>query len=307
MSDENEEVLEEEEILEEDRGNELGEESEESEEEESEESEEEESEESEESEEEESEEEESEEDIRIPKSRLNEVISQRDEQKDRVQWLEEQLSSMIEKTGKEAKAAPVKETKPEYDFSKSETEYASLLIEGETVKASLVRSEIDEERRLQTVALIEEVRESSVKETSIETSKAIDDEKFDSLILNYQNKYSFLDSESDDYNEEAVETVNTLLAGYVSSGKTRSQSLSSAVKKAVPLYKKSETPTKPTLGNKRKKDAISKSAKASRNQPPVNKGKKAENVDLDAVDIARLSEKDFRNLTSKERSVLRGD
>ena len=93
----------------------------------------------------ESEDEDSDEDPKqnIPLSRLNEVISQRDEKTDRIEWLESQLESLINQSTK----PEVKEITPEptYDFTEAEESYANLLIEGETGKAAALRANIEDQ------------------------------------------------------------------------------------------------------------------------------------------------------------------
>jgi len=68
-----------------------------------------------------------------------------------------------------------------------------------------------------------------------------------------ESKHPFLDHKSKSYNEEAVDTVNTLLAGYIAAGKGKVESLQLAISKVVPLYTKKEVKT--SIGEQRKVDA----------------------------------------------------
>ena len=240
----------------------------------------------------------------IPLSRLNEVISQRDEKADRIDWLENQLEALINKET----VPEVKETtlEPIYNFTEAEEAYGNLLIEGETGKAAILRATIDSERKKELVALINEVKKTSNQEATDTSNALIETNKFDNLVTNFENKYPFLDADSDKYNEEAVETVNTLIAGYTASGKTKSQALSVAIKKAIPMYKPTE-PDKTTLGNKRKTKARKKAADASNQQPTKTNSKGLKNIDTDTVDISKMSERDYNKLTAKEKRILRGD
>lgn len=241
----------------------------------------------------------------IPISRLNEVIAQREAEKERSMWLEEQLEKLISQG---APPAPVvkEAVKDSYNFAEAEENYASLLIEGETSKAAALRVVIDGERKDEMVALIKQVEASSTEKAASSSKAEIETARFDSLVTKFEGEHSFLDADSDNYNDEAVETVNTLLAGYVASGKTKSQALRLAVQKVSPMYKEEEN-VKPTLGNKKKIAARKKAAKASNTQPPANVGKRAKNIDRTDVEVSKLSEKAFKNLTLKERKILRGD
>lgn len=243
---------------------------------------------------------------RIPRSRLNQVIKQRDEEKQRTLWLEQQLERLIEKQDvKEVKEEVSKA--PEYDFVEAEEKYIDFILEGETKKASSLRNEIDKARTEQWDYKFKNIEEKAKKTAKAESSASIEDDRFDSLIENYENKYSFLNLDSDDYNEEAVETVNTLMAGYQANGKPKSQALKAAIVKVVPMFtKENPSPPKKGLGD-RKKTTRKRNAKASQQQPAKTSGKKAINRDLDELKVSTLSDKDFDSLSEKEKKILRGD
>ena len=76
---------------------------------------------------------------KIPKSRLDEVIQQREDAKERNLWLENQLEKLINASNKTQEAsapAPIPESL--FDFDKAEEDYISLIIEGEILDASIV-------------------------------------------------------------------------------------------------------------------------------------------------------------------------
>lgn len=243
------------------------------------------------------------EDIQIPKARLDEVIAQREAQKDRVDWLEQQLETLINQ--KQVPEERTKEVVDLFDFSKAEEDYANFLIEGEVSKASALRSNIDTERKKEMQSMIDDIKQSSEDKAVSTSQEAIENDRFSTMISNFENKHSFLDADSETYNEEAVETVNTLLAGYQASGKTKSQALKMAVSKVIPMY--DVKPEKQSLGNKKKVTARRKAVKASQNQPPKTSSKGVKDIDMETVNISKLSEKDFDSLTAKEKRVLRGD
>ena len=246
-----------------------------------------------------------EEESTIPRSRLNEVIAQREAEKERSMWLEEQLEKLIEQSSTPKSA--VKEERVEvYNFSEAEENYASFLIEGDTSKASALRVAIDAERKKEIVALIKEVEDSTTEKATSSSKAEIESAKFDNLVVKLEGEYAFLDADSDDYNNEAVDTVNALLAGYVAAGKTKSDALKLAVTKVSPMYEEKKE-VKQSLGNKKKVRARKKAAKASNAQPNVTTGKRGSKVDPDEVNISKMSEKAFNNLTLKERKALRGD
>ena len=243
---------------------------------------------------------------KIPKSRLDEVIAQREEAKERTLWLEAQLETLIKQAQSSTQVKDQVVEKP-YDFSKAEEDYVSLIIEGEVAKASKLRSEIDSQREKQFKKMIEDVKESSSKQVKESSVQAIEEQKFQLAIESLEAKYKFLDTNSKDYNEEAVDTVNTLLAGYIAAGKSKSEGLRLAVNKVVPMYAKDEKDTKPSLGNKRKVDSGKKAVQAAKSQPPKTKSTNTRSSDVSTLDIRKMSDKDFSKLTETELKQLRGD
>lgn len=244
--------------------------------------------------------------IKIPKSRFDEVIAQREEAKERSLWLESQLEKLINSQQSQKPVEPEKAQLPEYNFDEAEEKYVNLIIEGEIAKATKLRSEIDKARQENLRVIISEITESVTSKVKSESSAALDGEKFNTLIENFENKYKFLDTTSDDYNEEAVDTVNTLLAGYVAAGKSKSEGLKLAVNKVAPLYEKTKD-TKQSLGNSRKVEAGKKAAQAANSQPSKTKSVSTRSVDKETVNVSKMSEKDFNQLTEKEKRILRGD
>ncbi len=247
--------------------------------------------------------------IKIPKSRFDEVIAQREEAKERSLWLEAQLEKLINSQQSQKPVEPEKPQLPEYNFDEAEERYVNLIIEGEIAKATKLRSEIDKARQENLRAIISEITESVTSKVKSESSAVLDEEKFNSLIENFENKYKFLDTTSDDYNEEAVDTVNTLLAGYVAAGKSKAEGLRLAVNKVAPLYDKVKEvkDSKQSLGNKRKVEAGKKAAQAANSQPSKTKSVSTRSVDKETVNVSKMSEKDFNQLTEKEKRILRGD
>lgn len=240
---------------------------------------------------------------KIPKSRLDEVIRQREEAKDRNLWLEQQLEKLINQNNKrEEESKPVV---PTYNFDEAEEKYISLIIEGEIAQATKLRNEINKKQQEQFMSLIKGVGEEATNKAKSESSLYIEKERFQSSIEVMEEKHPFLNHKSKLYNEEAVDTVNTLLAGYIAAGKGKVESLQLAISKVVPLYTKRETKT--TLGEQRKTDAGKKAAAASKQQPAKTKTTSERGSGFGEVNVNKMSERDFSKLTAKEKSILRGD
>ena len=136
-------------------------------------------------------------DIKIPKSRLDEVIRQREEAKERSLWLEEQLEKLINQSvAAKVPTTPAKPEVPEYDFEAAEEQYISLIIEGEVSKATKLRSEINKARQAEFNSTIETIKEAALTNAKSEGFKAVQEQSFGTLIANMESKYKFLDHKS---------------------------------------------------------------------------------------------------------------
>jgi len=243
---------------------------------------------------------------KIPKARLDEVIRQREEAKDRNYWLEQQLEKLI--AAQERQNQTVQETKvviPEYDFEGAEEKYISLVIEGEVAQATKLRKEITAKQQEQFLALINGVEANAANKAKSESSSYIEAERFKIAIESMEVKYPYLNFKDKAYNEEAVDTVNTLLAGYVAAGKSKTEALQLAITKVRPLYEKKVS--KPSPADERKIAAGKKAAAASKQQPTKTKSSNSRTSDGGIPNIQKMGEKEFSKLTAKEKSILRGD
>ncbi len=247
---------------------------------------------------------------RIPRSRLNQVIEQREEYKDRVAWLEEQLERLISNpTAAKKEEKEEVETRPEYDFDKAEAKYIELILDGETDKAISLRKEINEERSYLFKSEIDKIKEEAAEIASTNSDSAVKESKFDTLVESYENKYPFLNADSDEYNEDAVETVNTLMVGYMqNNGLDKAEALTKAINKASPMFSKE---TKTTLGNKKKSRSDTSKKKAldaAKKQPKKPEASlKDTKTSVTDIPVSKLSEGQFKKLTAKEKAILRGD
>jgi len=234
-----------------------------------------------------------EEDIRIPKARFDEVIAQRNEERERIKWYEAQLEKLLNKET-ETRKPP----EPEYDFDTAEQDYINLILEGEIDKALSKRKEINKARDTAYTKMLQDVTEKSSSETITKAAQKADEERMQTLIETYEHKYPYLDPNSEDHNPDAVDTVNALMNTYMmSENLIKSKALTKAVDKVAKLFAK-PTPTK--LRVPQKKKVIT--------QPPSTRttGDKRERS-LKGVDIMSLSERDFDKLTPREKRILRGD
>jgi hypothetical protein len=243
---------------------------------------------------------------RIPKSRFDEINNRMKDANERNLWLEEQLEKLINQQSQQQKQSEPKVPEaPKYDYDAAEEEYINLIIGGDIAKATKLRNDINKFRQKDLELLISGIENKANDNAKSTSSLLLEKERFESSITNMESKYPFLNHKDKSYNEEAVETVNTLLAGYLAAGKGKVESLQLAIKKVLPLYEKKGV-DKPTLGNQRKVEAGKKAAAASKQQPAKQKTN-TRTSDMGKVNVNTMTDRDFSKLTAKEKSILRGD
>jgi hypothetical protein len=246
-----------------------------------------------------------EEDHRIPKSRLDQVLRQRDEERERVAWLEEQLSTIIKNQGQPKQEEVVKEdTPPTYDFDTKEAQYIELILEGEVKDAAKLRQEINNARDSLNEWKMNQFR----NESSQVAYSAIEEKEYQSLLKDTIRTFDIFNDQSDNYNGEAVQMANTLMSGYMQQGMSKKEALANAVRRVTPFYTKEEQKAEPQKKvSDRNKTATKKAVKASKAQPPKTKSSRASKRSLDNVDLSKMSERQYAKLTAKEKAILRGD
>lgn len=239
--------------------------------------------------------------IKIPKYRLDQEIEKNKSLKERERWLEAQLEKLLAANQGVKNEVEQKATEVAFDFEVAEEQYISLIVEGDVKEAMKLRKQIDAEK---TKAIKAELKRSS-EETELRVQAQKESEKFETLITNYESKYPFFNQNSKKYNEEAVDTVNTLMAGFIAQGKSKAEALEKAVKKVLPLYhvesEDSKKSSKDRVVEQRKKNI-----KTIKGMPPAIKGKGAKQTE-DFVDPNKMSEKEFAKLDARTKAKLRGD
>jgi hypothetical protein len=239
--------------------------------------------------------------IKIPKKRFDEVNERYKESKDRLKWLEDQFARLLS-TNTPLKEAVEESAQETYDFDEAEEKYISLILEGETKDAAKLRREIDSKRSQENQRQYNKIKQEAAEEIK----KSQDDERFNLLIETYESKHAFLNPSSKKYNADAVDTINTLMAGYLAKGELRSSALKKSLDKVVPLFE-SESPASKSSVDKRTIEQRKKNVAAIKRTPPKTNGKSSRELDVDAIDLSNLSESEFKKLDKRTLAKLRGD
>ncbi len=230
----------------------------------------------------------------VPKSRLDEVLAKQ-------KALQKQLNEQM------AKEAEVQAEAPKYEFDTKEAEYQQLVLDGESEKATALRTEIRNAEREQTMFEVQQKMGQTVQQSQ----EAIQLQTTAQLI---QEQYPILDENSQDYNKEMADEVIDLRDAFIVQGYQASDALTKATKYVVagnePIVE-ATTPS-PKKGNgeiaqKKKKATVQKKIEASESQPPDLKGQGNAERGEGTLDVNALSEDEFNALPEETLRRLRGD
>jgi hypothetical protein len=234
--------------------------------------------------------------------RISRLLEQMEASKERNAWLEEQLGKLI---AKETSVKSIEPDKPAYDFEAKEEEYVNLIIEGEIAKASKLRSQIDAAKTSELLALIRGEAELTSKKSIAEAQILIEQDKFSKAVEVIESQHPFFNPDHKLYNEEAVDTANSLMNAFIAKGESRTAALKKAVSRILPLYEPQIT--KSALGSERKSTAGKIAADAANRQPPKTSGVKGESGSLKTKPLSAYTDKEFMALTPAQLRELRGD
>lgn len=240
--------------------------------------------------------------IRIPKSRFDEVQAKAREREkallDKIETLEKNTS---------ARQQTIEVEKFQEGLDKMSDEYEDLIMEGKKEEARAVRRKLDKARD----ELIEYKAATASARVRTET---IDSLKYEAAINAIEAEHPELNPDlPDTYNNEAASEIAVLMQGLITQGMDRAAALKKAV--SYVIRPAAGEATKPPvtdadrLAAKKLADARTK-ALAAAGKTPANTNKVGLNSlgkDDKAIDVMRLTQKGFAELTDAQKAELRGD
>jgi hypothetical protein len=264
----------------------------------------------------EEEDEEDKKDIKIPKWRYDEQVQKEREkysvlegqfkaQEERTKWLEEQLGQLIQNQQAPKKDLDVSE--PKFNFEEAYEKYADLVASGEDKQAAALMAKIDIEKDKAYEKRLKQLEENLLKKTEENNRKLSQEEKLDLVLQNAASKYPFLNSESDEFDNDIAVDIDAYAQGYAARNKV---SLPEAYQRALkrladPLVNK-EQPAKTELKDK-KKTQVRKKKKVRKmaSQPPETEGSvDAPDTDLDDIDLSSMTDQEWDKLSDKDKKYL---
>lgn len=247
-------------------------------------------------------------DQRIPLSRHKDILAKEREQR---QALEARLAQY--EKGTEVAAVNADITALENEIIGKEKEYTRLLADGEIDKAAALMREI----RVADRQITEAKSEMRVQASIAQTTEQV---RYDSALERIETAYDQLNPDSDAFDKEALAEVVEMKVFYERMrNMTPTKALQAAVKKILGAEDRSQTSatevaprvTKEDVAAARKKEAVAKTAGAV-SRTPANFSKvgidsnKAGGA-LNAADVMKMSQEDFKKLPDDVLARMRGD
>ena len=240
----------------------------------------------------------------VPKSRLDDVIKERNE-------LRREMEAMKESQKPPAPAAPA------YDFEANEKKYQDAVLDGETEKAKGIRAEINEATRAQLSAELTQEVERTVNRKNEESALQIAADKL-------QADFPMFDQDSSDYNEAMTQEVIDLRDAFIVKGDRPVDALAKASQYVISTHDISASQSEESTGlagkaappkktvdevatQRKKKAQVASKLDAASKQPPELPGESSSNHGEKALDISNLSEEEFNALPEATLKRLRGD
>ena len=222
-------------------------------------------------------------------------------QEQRSQWLEEQIRSIQQNQQVSTKEVE-KATEEVFDFDKAQREYNKAIILGEDEDAVRLMSQINSEREKQFNRQLEALEKKLLEKTAKSHKELTDGEKLNVVLENARSKYSMLDDKSDEYDLDLANDIDALAQGYMGrSGITAHEAYQKAIERTMKKVVKEEKVTETKETKQRKKV---KASKISKQPQEIKASKKGKGLDLDTLDVSKMSDDDFAKLSQKDLNYL---
>jgi hypothetical protein len=243
--------------------------------------------------------------IRIPKQRFDEAMSKA---KTRELQLQRQIDALEKDSAGKTKKTEL--TTMQTEINDLQDKYEDLILEGKKDEARAVRKEVEAKR--------EELfdRRTTSKSEAAQRS-AVEELKYDSALARHEGAHAAINPDSDSFDEDVAGEVSELLEAFVTRGFTRYAALDKAVKYVLGDAKtasgKKDTEETDTIRAQRAAEARRKAADAATKQAPStgNIGKDSDKGGQGAggadINVMKLSQEKFAELTDEQLSTLRGD
>lgn len=236
---------------------------------------------------------------RIPKARFDEVNARMKKAEEERRALEERLRAL---EGQQVPKAEAKPAEQGFDMEGAEAAYLQALQQGDAKAAQQIRSAIN-------TAIQQEAVKAATERLSVELTKRDTESSLLAVANESITKYPFLNTESDEADEQAIGEVVEWRDFYASKGMRADLALQKAVDKIAPMYAPKKAKAEPAPEPKedpRPKEAVKRNAMAANAQPAIPNGV-GERASKARYDVNNMTDEEFEALPASEKKRLRGD
>lgn len=247
----------------------------------------------------------------MPFSRHKEILQK---ERDRAATAEAELAKL--RQGNNVDVVNEEITAAEAQIAALDEEHAKLVTDGEHQKAAAKMSEI---RKLERAVSDKRVALSS----AAAESRAVERVRYETTVDRLEAAYPVLNEDHEDYDADRAQDVLDLAATYRARGQTPAAAIQKAAKRLLGAEtRKQENATEVTarvdaddvaaaLAKERREAAVAKNVDAAGKQPASTKKVGADSDkaggSINAKDVLKMSQDDFKKLDEETLSRMRGD
>jgi len=244
----------------------------------------------------------------VPHARFNEVNEQYKQEREARLRLEEELARLRggqPQQPEQAQATPEQvqqaQADSEFDFDEAEGRYNEAIYDGDMDAAKQIRAEIRAAER----KAAEDAARAVLEQERAQMRAQQEQQQLQGVVAKAYEKYPFLNPQSGEVDQEAVDEVIAMRNLYLQKGMTAAEAIAKAVDKVGPRYGdaiETEAPKKSIT--KQRKETLERNLERSDRIPPTGAGvgERARKVDYSS-----MSEAEFASLSEQEKRRARGD
>lgn len=234
----------------------------------------------------------------VPHSRFNEVNEEAKAHRARVLELEEELARV---KGGATAAAPKEEKQQDqgFNFDDAEERYTAAVLDGDSTMAKQIRAEIRKEEQAAADARAEAAADRRYQANRQKDDEHVAKVEFDLELAKAYAAHPFLDSDSADKNQDAIEETLVWHQHFINKGEKPAKALASAVQKVAPRYANTE----PAPAATPKVDVAQGLARAEK--VPARAEGLGERAN--ALDVSKMTNKDIKALSAEDEARLAGN
>lgn len=244
----------------------------------------------------------------IPKGRFNEVNVRMQKAEAEAAALRELIRAGVVAAPAAAPAqAPVAD-EPQFDLKAMIRQKNAALASGDDEMAD----ELDEKIQKHNVKVATEAALQQMRETNEQAAARQAQAAMEAVAKDVKVAYPQLDEKSTQANPEAIEFVIFKRDRLIADGIVAHKALARAVENAAKVFgfsadkESAATPAQAAV-DKRIEEARTRNARAANSQPPILGGNGERATASARVNVAEMSDEDFRALPEAEKKRLRGD